>query len=353
MIEHVMATQLHMEADRALRLDEELRGCKENLDREKVMRQNADLTVRSAAEREKQEEVTRRELQQALESISSRGTTSNAIISNLRNEKVALERRMRELEANLQQVITSATPKRKGRARSSSFSDVRITALERDLGESQATMMELRAELGKVQEKLRRTEEDLCRVENDKTVLERRTSDDIKNLQGIIASKDEEIMRLSNGVDAGLAQEREEELIRRVEEEEAKVLALERLLSETRDLKAMENALQKAEKRLAAEMSKVKGLEEKNVGLNRDVRRARHELEEMRSQAQSLKTALDESTSLVQALRTQERCASMIFVIWIILTSFQSSYRTGELPKRENSISERDRVMWLAVWLLL
>jgi len=60
-------------------------------------------------------------------------------------------------------------------------------------------------------------------------------------------------------------------------------------------------------------MSKVKGLEEKNVGLNRDVKRTRHELEETRSQAQALKTALDESTSLVHSLRAQERCASMMF----------------------------------------
>ena len=115
-------------------------------------------------------------------------------------------------------------------------------------------------------------------------------------------SKDEEIMRLSGGVDAGLAQEHEKELSRRVEEEEAKVLAIERLLSETQDLKAMESALQKAERRLEAEMSKVKGLEEKNAGLNRDVKRTRHELEETRSQAQALKTALDESTSLVHSL---------------------------------------------------
>jgi uncharacterized coiled-coil protein SlyX len=87
-------------------------------------------------------------------------------MSDLRNEKVALERRMRELETNLQQVITAAIPKRKGRARSSSFSDVRITALERDLGESQASMTKVRAELGEAQEKLGRTEEDLCRAEN-------------------------------------------------------------------------------------------------------------------------------------------------------------------------------------------
>jgi septal ring factor EnvC (AmiA/AmiB activator) len=101
--------------------------------------------------------------------------------------------------------------------------------------------------------------------------------------------------------------------MRRVEEEEAKVLALERLLSETRDLKAMEGALQKAERRLAAEISKVKGLEEKNVGLNRDVKRARDELEERHAQAQALKAAYDDSTSLVHALRAQERCASITF----------------------------------------
>lgn len=277
------------------------------------MRQNAELTTRSMVEKGKQEEVTRTELEQALESISSRDTTSNAVISNLRNEKVALERRMWELEANLQQVITAATPKRKGRARSSSLSDVRITALERDLGESQASVTELRAGLEKAREKLRRAEDDLCRAENDKTVLERRTAEEIRNLQRAIASKDEEIMQLSGGVDAGLAQEREEELIQRVEEEEAKVLALERLLSETRNVKAVENALQKAEKRLAAETNKVRGLEEKNAALNKDVKRMRDALEETRSQAHDFKVALDDSTALAQALQEKERCVLMSF----------------------------------------
>src|SRR5258708_13471106 len=49
----------------------------------------------------------------------------------------------------------------------------------------------------------------------------------------------------------------------------------------------------------------------KDSGLNRDVKRARHELDERRSQAQALKTALDGSGSLVHALQAQERCASM------------------------------------------
>jgi DNA repair exonuclease SbcCD ATPase subunit len=273
------------------------------------MRQNADLAIRSATEKGKQEEVTQRELQQALESISSRETASNAIISNLRNEKVVLERRMRELEANLQQVISAVTPKRRGRARSSSFSDVRITTLERDLGESQASVTELRAELVKVQEKARRTEEGLFRVENERTVLERRTADEMRNMQEILASKDEEIMRLQGGVDSKLAQEREEELIRRVEEEEAKVLALERLLSKSRDVETMESALEKAEKRLAAEINKARGLEEKNAGLNRDVKRARDALEESRTHTQSLNTALNDNSSLVHSLQAQERCA--------------------------------------------
>lgn len=307
------ATQLRLEADRALRLDEELRGCKENLDKEKVMRQNAELTTRSAVEKGRQEEDTRRELEQVLESISSRDTASNAVISNLRNEKAALERRMWELEANLQQVITAATPKRKGRARSSSLSDVRITALERDLGDSQASVAELRAELDKARERLRRSEEDLCRAENDKTVLERRTTEEIKNLQRAISSKDEDIRQLSGGLDAGLAQQREEELIQRVEEEEAKVLALEGLLSETRNVKAVESALQKAEKRLAAETNKVRGLEERNAALHKDVKRVRDALEETRSQAHGFKAALDDSTTLVQALQEKERCVLMLF----------------------------------------
>jgi chromosome segregation ATPase len=271
------------------------------------MRQNVDLTVRSAAEKGKEEEVARRELQQALESISSRETASKATISNLRNEKVALERRTRELEVNLQQVISAATPKRKGRPRSSSLSDVRVTTLERDLGESRASVLNLQAELGKAQEKLRRNEEDLVRVENERTVLERRMAHETKNMEEILASKDEEILRLSGGEDLGLAQEREEELIRRIEEEEAKVQALERLLSETRDLKAMESALQKAEKRIAAEISKAKGLEEKNAGLGRDMRQARDALEESHAHARSLKTALDDRDSLVHSLRAQER----------------------------------------------
>ena len=304
-----MAIQLLQEADRAQVLDEELRECKERLDKERVMRQNADLSVRSAAEKGKQEEVTLRELQQALESISSRETASNTTISNLRSEKAALERRMRELEVNLQQVISAATPKRKGRARSSSLSDIRITSLERDLGDSRASVQGLQAELGKAQEKLRRNEEDLFRVQNERTVLERRMADEMKNMEERLASKDEEISRLSGGEDLGLAQEREEELIRRVEEEEAKVQALERLLSGTRDLKAMESALQKAERRVAAEISKVKGLEEKNDGLNRDMRKVQDALEESHAHSRSLKTALDDRDSLVHSLRAQERYA--------------------------------------------
>ena len=53
------------------------------------------------------------------------------------------------------------TQTKKGRARPSSFSDVRITTLESEtLGSHRASMTELRAELSKTQEKFRRPEED-------------------------------------------------------------------------------------------------------------------------------------------------------------------------------------------------
>jgi hypothetical protein len=61
------------------------------------------------------------------------------------------------------------------------------------------------------------------------------------------------------------------------------------------------NSGSQGEKRFVAEMSKVKALEEKNVGLDQDVKRVRHDLEEMYFRAHALKTVLDESSSLVHA----------------------------------------------------
>jgi chromosome segregation ATPase len=345
-IHRAVAIQLLLEADRAQSLDEELRECREKLDKERVMRQNADLTIRSTEEKGKDGEVARRELQQALESVSSRETASKATISSLRSEKATLERRVRELEVNLQQVVSAATPKRKGRARSSSLSDIRITTLERDLRDSRASVLEVQAELGKAQEKLRRNEEDLFRVENERTVLERRMASEMKNMEERLANKDEEIVRLSGGDDLGLAQQREEELIQRVEQEEAKVQALERLLSETRDLKAMESALQKAEKRVAAEISKIKGLEEKNAGLGRDMRKARDALEESHAHARSLKTALDERDSVVHSLKVQERYA-VILACPTYSHPGQSTYGAGGRSSRRNPISQGRTVKYI------
>ncbi|KAI0275128.1 hypothetical protein BC834DRAFT_851261 [Gloeopeniophorella convolvens] len=298
--------KLRHEADRALRLDNELRECKESLDKERMLRQNADLASRSAVERNKEEEVSRMELQQALEACSSRETKLNADISNLRHENVTLRHRAQELEANLQQVVSAATPKR-GRPRSSSFSGVRITALERELSDSQGSVLNLQTDLRKAQDKLRRTEEDLFRVQNEKTVLERRTAAELKDLKEQLATKDEEVVRLADGEDAGLAREREDELIRRVEEEEAKVLALERLLSDTKDHRATEEKLHRAEKRVASETGKVKALEANNASLTRDMKRVRNELDESRAHIQRLTKSIDDRDTRIRLLDAQER----------------------------------------------
>ncbi|KAI0308265.1 hypothetical protein B0F90DRAFT_150381 [Multifurca ochricompacta] len=140
----------------------------------------------------------------------------------------------------------------------------------------------------------------------------------MKSIREKLASKDEEILRHSGGGDVRLAQEREEELIRRVEEEEAKVLALERLLSETSDLKEMESALQKARKQLAAEIGRVKSLEEKNAGLSRDMRRVRDTLDESRAHAQSLGVALDEKHSLIHSSQAQERYVDVVLLLGVL-----------------------------------
>jgi chromosome segregation ATPase len=267
------------------------------------MCQNADLAVRSAAEKGKEQEITRREFQQALESISSRETTSNAIISNLRNETVALDRRVQELEMDLQQVVSSATQEKR------SCTLILVLGhphhhLERDLGESQASVAELRTELGKVQGKLRRTEDNLFRLENERTVLERRTADEMKKMQEMLASKDEEITQLQ------VVETRDSRRSARKSSSGGGRGQGTSPLSESRDIKKVESALQKAEKRLAAEMNKFKALEEGNAGLNTDVKLVRDALEQSSTHAKSLDTALEDKTSLVHSLQAQERCAN-------------------------------------------
>ena len=218
---------------------------------------------------------------------------------------------MQELEVNLQQIISSATPakSRTGRPRSSDFSDVRIKNLERELNEARSLSTAHESDLQATKEKCGRMQTDLIRVENEKSALERKMLKEVSALKERLAEKEEEAeqLRAQQG-DGGLGNEREEELIQRIEEEEAKVMALEKLVQKSGNMKAMQDALQRAEKKLALEMAKTRAGEERASELVREKEEALDLLDCTRVQAENLTRALQEKDFRIDFLDSQERC---------------------------------------------
>lgn len=232
---------------------------------------------------------------------------------DLQKEKEILEKRLRLLEANYQNVVSTATPGRPGargaRPRSSSLSDMKVTALERELGETHSALNDCRLKLEKAQERLRQAEDELVRADNEKAGVERRMKGELARMKELLDEKDEDIEQLREQAGGGgLGHDREQELIERIEEEEAKVAALEKLMKDTQDMKKMQDALDRAERRLKSEMEKVKKGEEAKHELARTRDSTQRELRDVRSQLQGLTQALEERDRRIVFLDGQERC---------------------------------------------
>ena len=104
--------------------------------------------------------------------------------------------------------------------------------------------------------------------------------------------------------------EREEELLRRVEEEEAKVSAMEKLLRasrDSRDIKSVEGALQRAEKRLKSEMARVKQVEERQENLVKERDKALDSLNASQDQVRTLTETLRDKQTRIDYLEAQEK----------------------------------------------
>ncbi|THH21203.1 hypothetical protein EW146_g292 [Bondarzewia mesenterica] len=302
--------KLRTEADRAVDLERRLEQCTGNYDKEKLFRQNAETALDAASEKVKAGEAAARELQATIETLSSRENGSTSAVSALQREKTKLEAHVRELEVNMQQVVYATSPgkSRINRPRSSEFSDVKMANLQRELKEARSASSRHESELQKAKDKLARAQSDLVKIENEKIVVERKMAKEVSRLEEQVSEKNDEIERLkSMQGDGELAGEREEELIRRVEEEEAKVAAMEKLMWSSGNVKDLETALHKAEKKLASEIAKVKTVEERNLELVSEKEEALDLLDETRIQVENLTRAVQERDARIEFLDTQER----------------------------------------------
>lgn len=283
--------QLTAETQRALRLDAELNQRSEDLREEKIASENAKAALLGAQERGKSSNLELRQLENTLERISNTSDEHKARADKFERDRVMLDARIKELESHLRdatQSNTAATPGRRmaARPRSSSLSDFRITTLEQDLLEVRGTLAKKETDFQMANQKLAQVQKDLIKADNERAALERRWNEEVSTLKSSLEEKDEELVFLREQQGDG---SREEELLRRIEEDDAKIAALELMVREEEDSRELKERLRNVETRLKEECRQRNEVKEQCMVLTREKREALHELEETRQQLDYMK----------------------------------------------------------------
>ncbi|KAJ7597437.1 hypothetical protein C8J56DRAFT_319481 [Mycena floridula] len=292
--------KLHHETTRALSLEKDLSRCTDDLNKEKMLCQNKDTSLIAANQKLRIKELETRDLEATLDSMSHQSDQRNSNGNKLQKEKGVLEARVRELEAELR-LLSSApvTPGRQrtpARGRSSSLSNLRITSLETELTTLRASLAQKEAELHAKDLKLTAIHGNLVQVENEKTAIGRESQRELKIVRDLLEEKDEELQYLRNASGGG---EREEELLKRIEEDEAKISALEAMLEDSQDVKALKSKLKWTEDKLEEEINNA---ESRDVELVRQKEEALDELEEAHARIASMTCLVRDRDASIRAL---------------------------------------------------
>jgi uncharacterized coiled-coil protein SlyX len=246
-----------------------------------------------------------RQLEGTLERISHTSDEHNTRGAKLEREKAMLEIRVRELEANLREVAQptpTTTPARRAaaaRGRSSSLSNFRITTLEQDLVEARASLAKKSTDLNALSQKLSQVQEDLIKVDNEKVAMERKWSSQVQELQASLEEKEEELGYLREQEGDG---SREEALLRRIEEDDAKIAALELMLRGAEDSQHLKERTQRLEAQLKEERRRLASSEENQIELVREKEATLDELQECRREQYRLTKELNERKARAHAI---------------------------------------------------
>ena len=257
----------------------------DDLSHHKLASQNAGQALEAANAKLRASELNERELQSHLEVLSLREDAAKEGISKISREKKVLEARVKELDAEVRQLSapTTGVPKKMGRARASSVSmgNFKSAALEQDLNDTRASLAIKEKQLCIANEKLNRAQTQLVQAQNEQMAMEKKMQRKVEGLEASLEEKDYELDGLRAQQASG-GHEREEELMRRIEEDEAKISALEILVGESHKLQSIKDALKRTEKQLEEEIGKSKESKKQCVELVREREKILDELEKAR-----------------------------------------------------------------------
>jgi len=157
------------------------------------------------------------------------------------------------------------------------------------LKDTRASLGQRETELRGATAKLAQAQNDLVKVENEKLASDKRLHAELRDLRVELREKDEELkyLREEQG-DGG----REEELLKRIDEDEAKIAALEMLLADAPETQALKERLRHLEQRLLIESERVLEMEGRHIELIREKEEALDEVEDARAQTAKLSEEL-------------------------------------------------------------
>ncbi|KAG2368805.1 hypothetical protein BDR07DRAFT_1457096 [Suillus spraguei] len=307
--------KLSAEADRALRLESDLARRSDELKIEKMASRNGEAALLAAQDKLKAEERAARELEATLDTMSCQSESVRAQTFKLETEKRNMESR------------------RGGRPRSSSVSNFRLPALERELNDAKVLLADKEKTLHDMEMKLTRAQEDLVKTQNTQFSAEKTMQARIAELTSAIEDKDEELEVLKSSQGAGNAIEREEELLKRIDEDEVRIKTLESLLREQQS-GPTQAAYDKLQRRLRAESEKLTCLET-------SVRELMEEKKEAQDASANIRQELDRANQL---LHDSENRVRALMAIESGLQQELMNLRCNEESTRHSTATDQDHM---------
>ncbi|PPQ63832.1 hypothetical protein CVT24_009782 [Panaeolus cyanescens] len=305
--------KLSSETERTVQLEKDLQQRTEELKNEKLSSANAKVALEHTQGRVKDSGLEMRELQATLERMSHASEEQKQRFSKLEKEKGMLELRVREMEVELRQAssVPTTTPARHThRPRSSSLSNFRITTLEQDLTECKSLLAKKDVELQSATQRAARAQADLIKADNEKVASERKWANQLKELKAELEEKEEELGFLRTQQGDG---SREEELLLRIEEDDAKIAVLEAMVREGGDSRKLKDRLELVEAQLREKEREFAEFEARQIELIKEKEEALDSLEVERCHSDELLRRLREKEARDQALnakavKTLETC---------------------------------------------
>jgi myosin protein heavy chain len=286
-------------------LQEDLIQCQEDLQNERNTSRNVESSLDNANSKLKEKDIEIRDLEATLERLSGTFNDHNDRGKALEHEKSVLESRVRDLESQnrqLQSTIAANSRRAPSRTSSAKFNDLKIIALEKGTEELREKLSKKEIDSVDLRTKLSHAQDQVLRLENEAQAKETRIKAEVHEMQTLLQEKEEELEHYKSQQGGS---DREEELLQRIEEDEAKMTALEAMLAKSDDVRGLKEKLRNVERRLKVEVDKVTNLESRTTYVLRERDDALTDLDNMQDKLQALKNDVREKQEEVNSLRLE------------------------------------------------